>query len=111
MADTISMFYKILELEQQVATLQERVDQGQEMYIALDEKTTKQIDIALAGCAFGAKEVERLKAKITTLTEALGHYAEDLRSVTWLSPVSAAEMNTRDRWLADELDKISESIK
>ena len=40
----------------------------------------------------------------------LKDYAEDLRNVTWLSPVSAAEMNRRDRWLADELDKIAETL-
>lgn len=38
--------------------------------------------------------------------EALKDYAEDLRSVTWLAPVSAEEMNHRDRWLAEEIDKI-----
>lgn len=41
--------------------------------------------------------------------EALKDYAEDLRSVTWLAPVTAAEMNQRDRWLADEIDKIADA--
>ena len=40
--------------------------------------------------------------------EALKDYAEDLRSMTWLTSVSAGEMNTRDRCLADVLDKIAE---
>lgn len=42
--------------------------------------------------------------------EVLRDYAEDLSSVTWLAPVSAQEMNTRDRWLADELDKIADAL-
>ena len=42
--------------------------------------------------------------------QALQDYAEALRSVTWLAPVSSAEMNQRDRWLADEIDKRAELV-
>ena len=53
------------------------------------------------------KRAEAIKRRAA---EALGDYAEDLRSVTWLLPVSAQEMTERDRWLADALDTIAEAL-
>ena len=48
--------------------------------------------------------------RIVEDVEYLKDLAADLRSVTWLAPVSASEMNTRDRWLADELDKTADRL-
>ena len=53
---------------------------------------------------------EREHGRAAQAVEALGDYAEDLRSVTWLLPVSAQEMTERDRWLADALDTIAEAL-
>ncbi len=58
------------------------------------------------------QQLEEKDAQIAALRAALEkiqYYAEDLRSRTWLAPVSAAEMNARDRWLADEFDAIADS--
>jgi hypothetical protein len=40
------------------------------------------------------------------MTPEIRRLLDDLRSRTWLAPVSAAEMNHRDRWLADHIEAL-----
>lgn len=104
---------EIAERERQVATLQGAMAAQDEREQRAGERCG--IERGVTGCDWPdavVEEVLGLRQQIATLTEALEkilNYAADLDGITWLSPVSASEINTRDRWLAGEFRKVAES--